>query len=73
MCFWQCVGVFLVFLARCCLIYAVNRIVDFDAPHRMELVAGSDCKKNMDFWAAEGSDLDFFLWKESVEIIDVTS
>ena len=35
----------------------MDDIVDFDAPDRKELVAGSDCVKSMDLFAEEGSNV----------------
>ena len=39
----------------------LDEIVDFDAPDRMELVAGSDYKNN-DFLVEEGPNFDDFFW-----------
>ena len=38
----------------------LDEVVDFDAPDRMESVAGSDYRKSIDFLAEEGSSFDDF-------------
>ena len=39
-------------------------IVDFDARHRIELVAGSDPSKSIALFTEEGSTVDDFFWLE---------
>ena len=40
----------------------LDAVVDFDAPDRMEFVAGSGYREMRSFLAEEGSNVDYFFW-----------